>query len=262
MSDLEFDSALVFCPHPDDAEFLAGGSMAKWSSEGKEVRVVVVTDGSAGHNDPTVDTDWLVKTRKEEQRAASAILGVKDVIFLGYRDGYVEDSHELRRDMIREIRRHKPDLLVGLDPTTYYFAQRYINHPDHRKVGEAFLAAVNPGATTVPLYREELFDKGFEPHRVKYCLLGFSANPDYFIDITDFIDKKVAALAAHDSQMQNMDAVATIGDRVKEMGKMVAQASSLEIEYAEAFKLFNFHREEPDEAPLEQEGAQESEQED
>lgn len=218
--------------------------MAKWSSEGKEVRVVIVTDGSAGHNDPSGDRQWLIKTRQEEQRAASAILGVKDVIFLGYRDGYVEDSHELRRDMIREIRKHKPDLVVGLDPTTYYFAQRYINHPDHRKVGEAFLAAVNPGATTVPLYREELYDKGFEPHRIKHCMLGFSANPDHFIDITDFIDKKVAAVGAHESQMKNMDAVDTIGDRVKEMGKMVGQASSQNFEYAEGFKLFSFQRDE------------------
>ncbi len=240
MSDLNFQSVLVFCPHPDDAEFLCGGSMARWASEGKELNVVIVTDGSAGHNDPDVDTRWLVKTRREEQRAASEILGVKDVIFLGYRDGYVEDSHELRRDMIREIRRHKPDLVVGLDPTTYYFAQRYINHPNHRKVGEAFLAAVNPGATTVPLYREELFDQGFAPHRIKLCLLGFTTSPDYFIDITEFMDAKIAALSAHESQMKNMDAVATIGERVKEMGQLVAQASSQNYQYAEGFKLFNF----------------------
>lgn len=244
MSDLNFQSVLVFCPHPDDAEFLCGGSMAKWASEGKEINVVIVTDGSAGHNDPDVDIRWLVETRREEQRAASEILGVKDVIFLGYRDGYVEDSHELRRDMIREIRRHKPDLVVGLDPTTYYFAQRYINHPDHRKVGEAFLAAVNPGATTVPLYREELFDQGFAPHRIKLCLLGFTTSPDYFVDITEFMDAKIAAISAHDSQMKNMDAVATIGNRVKEMGQMVAQASSQNYQYAEGFKLFNFQRDE------------------
>lgn len=241
MTDLEFSKALVFCPHQDDGEFLAGGTMARWASEGKEVILCVVTNGAAGSNDPSVTRDSLIETREREQREAARITGIKDVIFLGYEDGFVDDSHELRRDMIREIRRHKPEVVVGLDPTTYYFAQRYVNHPDHRKVGEAFLAAVNPGATTVPLYREELYDKGFEPHQVRACLLGFSTNADYFVDITDFIDLKIKALRAHESQMGNFG---ELDERVREIATLSANASGQGYKYAEGFKMFRLGRDE------------------
>src|SRR5439155_9432650 len=178
-----FAKALVFTPHTDDAELCGGATMAKWASEGTEVVLCVVTDGARGCNDPSVGRDELIATRQAGQRAAAGMLGVSEVIFLGYEDGYVEDSHELRRDMIREIRRHRPDVVVGPDPSMFYFGQQYMNHPDHRRVGEAFLAAVNPGATTVPLYREELYDKGFEPHQVKAVLLSLTTNGDFTVDI-------------------------------------------------------------------------------
>ena len=239
--DFDFSKVLIFCPHPDDGEFQCGGSMAKWAQEGKEVLLCVVTNGAAGSNDPDVKRDWLIKTRQEEQRAAAKITGIKDVIFLGYEDGFVEDSHELRRDMIREIRRHKPDVVVGLDPTTYYFAQRYVNHPDHRKVGEAFLAAVNPGATTVPLYREELYDKGFGPHQLKACLLSFTTSPDYFVDITDHLETKVKAIMAHVTQMG--EDPSRIDKLMRDMGEMLGNASGQGMKYAEGFKLFNFNSE-------------------
>lgn len=239
--DFDFSKVLVFCPHPDDGEFSAGGTMAKWAREGKDVILCVVTNGAAGSNDPNDDRDWLISTRQDEQREAAGIIGVSQVVFLGYEDGFVEDSHELRRDMIREIRFHKPDVVVGLDPTTFYFAQRYINHPDHRKVGEAFLAAVNPGATTLPLYREDLYDKGFEPHHVKACLLGFSTSPDYFVDIAEVIDIKIKALRAHHSQMKNFD---KLEERVKEMAGFIGGASGKGIEFAEGFKAFFFDQDE------------------
>lgn len=243
--DFEFSKVLVFCPHPDDGEFLAGGTIAKWAAEGKEVVLCVVTNGAAGSNDPTVEREWLIRTRENEQREAASIVGISEVVFLGYEDGHVEDSHELRRDMIREIRRFKPEVVVGLDPTTFYFAQRYVNHPDHRKVGEAFLAAVNPGATTVPLYRADLYDQGFEPHQVKACLLGFSASPDYFVDIADTIEIKIKALKAHATQMKNFD---RLEENVKMMSRMIAGASDQQVEFAEGFKAFFFDREEPPDA--------------
>lgn len=235
--DFEFSKALVFCPHPDDGEFLAGGTMTKWAAEGKEVVLCVVTNGAAGSNDPDVEREWLIATREQEQRAASAITGISDVIFLGHEDGYVEDSHDLRRDMVREIRRYQPEVVIGMDPTTYYFEQRYVNHPDHRAVGKAFLAAVNPGATTVPLYRAELYDRGFMPHRVKACLLGFSARPDYFEDITDVIDTKIESLKAHKSQMQDFEGME---ETVRMIGALVAGASGKGMTYAEGFKAFYF----------------------
>lgn len=239
--DLEFSKALVFCPHPDDAEFLAGGTMAKWAGEGKEIILCVVTNGAAGSNDPNAKREWVIATRQEEQREAAGIIGISEVVFLGYEDGFVEDSHELRRDMIREIRRYQPEVVVGLDPTTHYFAQRYINHPDHRRVGEAFLAAVNPGATTLPLYREDLYDRGFEPHQVKACLLGFTTDPDYYVDIGDTIETKIKALQAHRSQMSNFE---RLEELVKMIGGLIAGGSGRGMQYAEGFKAFFFDRDE------------------
>ncbi|MGH2769467.1 MAG: PIG-L deacetylase family protein [Actinomycetota bacterium] len=231
-----FSKALVFAPHPDDSEFFAGGTMARWTSEGTEVILCVVTNGAAGSNDPTVEREWLIATREREQRKAAAILGVSEVVFLGQEDGFVEDSHGLRRDLIREIRRHKPDVVLGPDPSTFYFGQWFLNHPDHRRVGEALLAAVNPGASTVPLYRAELFDRGFLPHTVKACLLS-SATPDYFVDITNFMDVKVAALSAHESQVGGADGLVGV---MRSVARMMAECSDGDYSYAEGFKAFFF----------------------
>ncbi len=236
--DFEFSSVLVFCPHPDDGEFMAGGSMARWASEGKSVTLCVVTNGAMGSNDPTISRDDLIEMRRNEQRDAAKVMGLADVIFLGHEDGYVEDSHELRRDMIREIRRVKPDLVVGLDPALYYVSPWYINHPDHRNVGKAFLAAVNPGATTVPLYRDELHDKGFEAHQLKGCLLAFTDTPDYFVDITEYIDTKVEAIFCHKSQQPEF--TPDVGSRIKEREGAMAKLSGKGYEYAEGFKSFTF----------------------
>jgi len=236
-SERRFAKALVFTPHPDDAELSGGATMAKWASEGTEVILCVVTNGAMGSNDPSVGREELIATRQAEQRAAAGVLGVSEVAFLGYEDGYVEDSHELRRDMIREIRRHRPDVVVGPDPSMFYFGQQYMNHPDHRRVGEAFLAAVNPGATTVPLYRAELYDKGFEPHQVKAVLLSLTTNGDFMVDAEGFMDVKLAALRAHDSQLGAWEGLEGF---VIGMAEMIATSSGTGLRQAESFKAFFF----------------------
>jgi LmbE family N-acetylglucosaminyl deacetylase len=232
-----FSKALVFGPHPDDAELFVGATMAKWASQGTEVILVVVTNGAAGSNDPSVDRDVLIGTRRREQRAAAALLGIAGVVFLGYEDGFVEDSHELRRDLIREIRRHKPDVVVGPDPSMFYAGQEYVNHPDHRRMAEAFCAAVNPGATTVPLYRAELYDQGFGPHQVQACLLAMSMQGDYSVDIDGFLDVKIASLQAHASQM-----AAWVGmpEFVAGLASMMGEQAGGGIRLAESFKAFFF----------------------
>ena len=232
-----FAKALIFTPHPDDAELSGGATMAKWASEGTEVVLCVVTNGAMGSNDPSAGREELIATRQAEQRAAAKVLGVSEVVFLGYEDGYVEDSHELRRDMIREIRRHRPDVVVGPDPSMFYFGQQYVNHPDHRRVGEAFLAAVNPGATTVPLYRAELYDKGFEPHQVKAALLSLTTNGDFTVDAEGFMDIKLAALRAHVSQLGEWEG---LEEFVLGMAEMIAKASGTGLRQAESFKAFFF----------------------
>lgn len=235
----EFNRALVVCAHPDDGEFGAGGTMARWAAEGKEVVLCLVSNGAMGSNNPDVDRDELIAMRAREQRAAAAAAGLKDVVFLGYEDGYLEDSHEIRRDIIREIRRFKPDVVVGPDPAMFHMQQRYLNHPDHRATGLAFSAAVNPGASTTPLYRAELYDKGFEPHSPKACLLATPAEADYYVDITSSIDTKIAALKAHHSQL---GAYGGLEGRIRDMGKAVGEQSGKGYQYAEPFKAFFFEQ--------------------
>ena len=239
LNGIDIASALVVCAHPDDAEFGAGGTIARMAAEGVAVTICVVSNGAMGSNDPAVAREDLIAAREVEQRAAAAAAGVGDVVFLGYEDGYLEDSHEIRRDIIREIRRRKPEAVLGPDPSTFFVDQRYLNHPDHRAVGLAFSAAVNPGATTVPIYRAELYDQGFEPHPVKICLLMTPMSPDYFVDVSAHMDTKIRALRAHVSQL---GAYEGLDDRVREMAKLTAERGATGTEYAEAFKAFFFEQ--------------------
>src|SRR6266851_1632395 len=239
LNGIDIASALVVCAHPDDAEFGAGGTIARMAAEGVAVTICVVSHGAMGSNDPAVAREDLIAAREVEQRAAAAAAGVGDVVFLGYEDGYLEDSHEIRRDIIREIRRRKPEAVLGPDPSTFFVDQRYLNHPDHRAVGLAFSAAVNPGATTVPIYRAELYDQGFEPHPVKICLLMTPMSPDYFVDVSAHMDTKIRALRAHVSQL---GAYKGLDDRVREMAKLTAERGATGTEYAEAFKAFFFEQ--------------------
>lgn len=236
--DFDFNKVMVFFAHPDDGEFMAGGTISKWASEGKEITLCVVTNGSHGSNDPNVQREDLIKAREQEQHAAAKVTGASNIIFLGYEDCHVEDSHDLRRDMIREMRRVKPDVVIGPDPTTFFFAQRYINHPDHRNVGRALCAALSPGVTTVPIYRSELYDKGFEPHEVKAALFGMSPDSDFFVDITDWMDKKVEAIMVHYSQAPEFRE--DLSERMREWAGQAAATSGHDYKYAEAFKAVYF----------------------
>ncbi|HEY2667992.1 MAG TPA: PIG-L deacetylase family protein [Actinomycetota bacterium] len=239
MKGIEVSTALVVAAHPDDVEFGAGGTIARLAAEGAEVTICIVSNGAMGSNDPGVARDVLIATREREQRAAAAAAGAAGVVFLGYEDGYLEDSHEIRRDIIREIRRLRPDIAIGPDPSTFFIDQRYLNHPDHRAVGLAFSAAINPGATTVPLYRPELYDQGFGPHPLKAVLLMAATNPDYYVDISAHMGTKIKALQAHVSQL---GAYEGLGDRVREMAKLTAEQGGTGAEYAEAFKGFFFEQ--------------------
>ena len=238
MTDLEFNKALIFFAHPDDGEFMAGGSMIKWASEGREIVLCVVTNGAMGSNDPTMTRERLIASRMDEQWEAAKITGISDVVFLGYEDCKVQDSHELRRDMIREIRRHKPDIVIGPDPTMYFFADVYINHPDHRQVGEALCAAISPGAATVPLYREELYEKGFGPHQLKAALFGMTNSPNYWVDIEEHMETKIKSVSVHYSQTPEFGE--EFADRMRTVASLSAEGSDEDLKYAEAFRVIRF----------------------
>lgn len=191
---------LVVAAHPDDIEFGLAGAVARWTDEGHTVVYCLITDGSAGSNDPAVDPRALVATRRQEQLEAAALVGVADVRFLGYADGTLEPTIELRRQLTRLIRELRPYRVVCQDPTTYFFGSFYVNHPDHRAAGEATLYAVFPSAETRPIF-PELLAEGYEPHKVAELYLDMSLQPDTYVDITATLDRKIAALLCHRSQV-------------------------------------------------------------
>ncbi|MFQ5595102.1 MAG: PIG-L deacetylase family protein [Anaerolineae bacterium] len=229
---------MVVMAHPDDPEFGAGGTVAKWTQEGKEVVYVLVTSGDKGSSDPEMTSERLARQREEEQRAAARHLGVSQVVFLNYTDGEVVADLQLRHDITREIRRWRPDVVISQNPTTYY-VNGYINHPDHRAVGEAALAAVFPTARDHLNYPEHRAE-GLKPHKVRQVYLCISLDADTFVDITDTMDVKIKALWEHKSQFDDPEGLA---ERLRERSAATARRAreqGAEVgEYAEAFRLID-----------------------
>ncbi len=227
----EIKRALIVMAHPDDPEFGVGGTTAKWAREGKEIVYVIVTDGSKGSDDPAMTWEKLVAIRQAEQRAAAQVLGVKEVVFLPHRDGELMPDLNVRRDICREVRRWKPDVVFTHDPTTRYGFPGFVNHPDHRATGNATLDAIFPAAGN-RLYFPELLAMGFEPHKVKQILLIGTPHPDFFVDISQTVEMKIEALREHKSQIKDLDGLAK---RMLERHQKIGEAQN--IKYAEGFKL-------------------------
>jgi LmbE family N-acetylglucosaminyl deacetylase len=224
--------AVIFA-HPDDPDFSCAGTVAKWTDEGHEVVYVLLTNGDKGSHDPEMLPERLVEIREAEQRAAAAAVGVNEVIFLGRPDGLLVHDIALRRDIVRIIRQVKPTTVVCGDPTMYWFAPWYINHPDHRAAGEAVLAALYPAAGNRN-YFPELLAEGLEPHKIKELYISGSSQSDTFVDITSTIDRKIAALRAHASQMGEWDPE----KEIKEWAARDGQRANPPLEYAEDFLYF------------------------
>jgi len=216
--------------HPDDSEFSCGGSAAVWAGEGAEITYVIVTNGAAGSNDPNQDLAELVRIREAEQRAACAVLGVREVVFLGYPDGTLQPTIELRRELTRIIRKLKPDRVISGDPAAVFYGDEYINHPDHRAAAEAAIYAVFPSACTRPIF-PELLAEGYEPHQVKEVYInGDDAHANIYVDISNTLERKVEALRCHKSQIDPGD-----GQWVREWAAETGKAR--ELAYAEAFRV-------------------------
>lgn len=193
--------------HPDDLDFGAAATMAKFAQDGAEVHYLLLTDGSKGSDDKNLTSTQLVKLRQAEQRAALLVIGGKGITFLNYPDAYLEITMDLKRAIVREIRRLKPDVVVTMDPSVIYSESRgFINHPDHRAAGQATLDAVFPLARDYLTFPELLAD-GLEPHRVKTLLMTNFDKQNFYVDISSTIDKKWQALACHASQIPNISAV-------------------------------------------------------
>jgi LmbE family N-acetylglucosaminyl deacetylase len=196
--------ALVIAAHPDDSEFGVAGTAAVWARDGWEVYYLICTDGSKGSDDPGMTADKLVPLRREEQRAAARVLGVKEVFFLDYVDGELSYTPEFSRDVVRAIRTIRPNTVFSHDPNQVV-RNSFINHPDHRCAGTVALDCVYPLARNRPTF-PELLDEGLEPHSTKEVYLWSASDINYRVDITDVIDVKLEALSQHKSQMAEMGA--------------------------------------------------------
>jgi LmbE family N-acetylglucosaminyl deacetylase len=220
--------ALAVTAHPDDTEFGCSGTVAKWVQAGCEIHYVVLTSGDKGTEDPNTDLEELRRTREEEQQAAAEKLGVKSCTFLRLNDGELVNDLQLRGQIVREIRRFKPEVIFTWDPLT----RLYRMHPDHRASGQATLDAAFPAAMMPLSYPEQLREEGLSVHRTKKLLLFGSEIPDCFIDISDVMDLKLEAMRLHPSQF-NFD-----GNFEERMRKRAADAAQgLPFKYAEGFKL-------------------------
>jgi LmbE family N-acetylglucosaminyl deacetylase len=193
------ERVLVVTAHPDDVDFGAAGSVALWTRAGAEVVYWVATDGDAGGSDRSALRRDVGRQRRQEQLAAAAEVGVREVVFLGYPDGRLSPSLELRRDVSRVVRQFKPDRLVCQSPE-HNWARIGASHPDHRAAGEAAVCAAYPDARN-PFAHPELLEEGLEPHSVRELWLMASPCPNRAVDITGTFQYKIAALRHHESQV-------------------------------------------------------------
>jgi LmbE family N-acetylglucosaminyl deacetylase len=246
--------AVVVSAHPDDIEFGCAGTVARWTSEGVEVTYCIVTDGSTGTQDPDLVGVRLAELRAEESRRAAEVVGVRDILWLGLRDGYLTHTLELRRDIARVFRATRPHRFVVMDPAPTI--GDFVNHPDHRAVGQASLDVTLTAGTT-PGHFPELVDEGLEPWRGlrELWIMGPGARPEV-VDISSTIDRKIAALLCHRTQ---------VGEDADRIAGWVREATAAAgaphgLAHAETFQVIRrgpgFHDEDlPEEIDLARPGA-------
>lgn len=191
--------------HPDDAEFFAGGTLAKWAADGIEITLVLATSGDKGSADPDMTSEKLAQIRELEAKCAADVLGIKEVVYLRYKDGELFPTLELRRDITRLIRLKKPDVVITLDPLRFWYDTRSINHPDHRAIGAATLEAVFPTARDRLNFIEMERDEGLETHKAMTVYIAGTVEPTVTVDVTDYIEIQVKALLEHKSQIGEPD---------------------------------------------------------
>ncbi|MBF8187650.1 PIG-L family deacetylase [Nonomuraea sp. K274] len=234
LPEAEINRVLVVTAHPDDADFASAGSVALFVDRGVEVTYLLATDGDAGGNERTLDNSGMAALRRTEQLAAAKAVGVTDVRFLGYSDGQVVPSLDLRRDIARVIRQVRPDLVITHHPDrNYVFVAP--SHPDHRAVGGAALDAVYPDARNPYAFPELVEEEGLEAWTVREVWLNGGSTPNHWVDITDAMDRKLAALQSHVSQVSHNEGFAEF---VKSrFAAWAEQAGFPKGHYAEGFQV-------------------------
>ena len=227
---------LVITAHPDDVDFGAAGTIATWTNAGLEVAYCIVTDGDAGGSDASVSRADMARIRQAEQIAAAKCVGVEDVRFLGYPDGRVEATLDLRRDLARVIRQVRPDRVLCPSPERSY-ARIGFSHPDHRAVGSAALDAVYPDARNPFAFPELLGEEGLEPWIVRELWISGTSAATHYVDITETFPRKMAALRAHVSQTGGRD---ELEDMLRQrLASAAAQGGLPEGHLAESFRVID-----------------------
>jgi LmbE family N-acetylglucosaminyl deacetylase len=225
------ERALAVYAHPDDPEVSCGGTLAHWARGGADVRLVVVNAGDKGSPDAATDPAELTERRAREVDAAAGVLGLAGVERMGLPDGEVTNDLALRARLVGLIRTHRPDIVVCPDPTAVFFGDSYVNHRDHREVGWAVVDAVAPAASS-PLY----FPETGRPHQVAGLLLSGTFDPDVWVDISDSLELKVAAVQCHESRVGGDPALVAelLRTRTAESGAQVG------VSHAESFRRLRF----------------------
>ncbi|MBA2263113.1 MAG: PIG-L family deacetylase [Chloroflexi bacterium] len=223
------ERVLVVISHPDDGEFGAGPTIAHLSAAGARVDYVVTTDGSKGTEDLEVTPEQLSTTRMAEQRAAADLLGVSEIVHLGYPDGYLTPSLELRRDITRQIRRFRPDMVITQNPQRRLDHNPFIGHPDHLATGEATLASVYPAARDHLNFPELWRDEKLEPWKVRQVLLTGVEEPNLWVDVAETFEIGLRSILAHVSQVDP----ASVEERMRERARIVGEPQGIGL--AQAF---------------------------
>jgi LmbE family N-acetylglucosaminyl deacetylase len=221
--------AMFIYAHPDDVDFSAAATAAKWARGGCEVTYVILTDGNAGSHDPNMTKERLAEVRRAEQRAAAEVVGVKTCLFLGYQDGLLQPTLAVRKRMVRLIRKLRPQAVVCGDPRRYFSGSTYINHPDHRAAARIAVEAVFPAAEMNLLY-PDLLEEGLTGHKPNYVYVSTRMDSDCYVDVTETVELKIEALRQHESQLGDWDP----GPRIRE--RLAAYGEEAGCAYAEPFR--------------------------
>jgi LmbE family N-acetylglucosaminyl deacetylase len=224
---------MVIVAHPDDIEFSCSGTIARWVKEGAEVCYVLCTSGDVGIIDPNITKEEAAAIREAEQVAAAKVVGVNNVVFLREPDGMLEPTIALRKRLVREIRKFRPDTVITGDPQALWVGENYINHPDHRAAATAAIDAIFPAAGMPTLFKE-LEQEGLTAHKTYKVYVQSWGTSDTFINITDTIDLKIAALREHKSQMGEWNPEEMVRKWAAESAK------GKEMEYAESYRVITF----------------------
>jgi LmbE family N-acetylglucosaminyl deacetylase len=224
------ESAMAIVAHPDDIEFSYAGTMARWAREGVRLSYVLCTSGDVGIDQPGMTRARATEIREAEQREAARFAGVGDVVFLREPDGMLQATLELRKKLVREIRRFRPEVVICGDPTVVWAGDDYINHPDHRAAALAAVDAVFPASGQPNLF-EELAEEGLSAHKVRKVYVSAWADGNTFVNIDETIQVKIDALKAHKSQMRDWDP----SDMIRKWSAEAAKGK--EMTYAESYRV-------------------------